>query len=312
MYIKPSISLLFFLFISACSTIQEQKEQSSSPQIFRLSDGMEVGIIAPPAFKLTKEHYGFTQAESFSRLIISEIEIPFPRYLESLSKENLLINKLQLTKSQQVEIKGALCQLLSLREVIAGTYYEKLRLICGDNLSSVQVEASYPEGANKKHKQAIKDSLFSLSVATDINKRLFTGLPFSLLSTNDFTIKKRYANSIVLQPSDANKKSQSVVISHGVTKGIIEDTKLLNEHFLKNSTYFKKVEITKNENIKLNNMPALATSAYFELDDKPVWIYQVLVYQKNKFLLIQAQTPKEDRKQFALKVNELLKQFEFK
>ena len=59
-------------------------------------------------------------------------------------------------------------------------------------------------------------------------------------------------------------------------------------------------------------MPALATSAYLEFKDKPVWIYQVLVYQKDKFLLIQAQTPKEDRKQFALQVNELLKQFEFK
>ncbi|MBU2971720.1 hypothetical protein KO527_20425 [Pseudoalteromonas sp. C2R02] len=300
------------ILLSACSSTSDELKEINSPQIFRISDGIEVALIAPIGFNITQEHYGFAQAESFSRIKISEVESPLANYLPSLTKENLLKNKLQLTNSEQINVSGALCTLMTLRQNIAGTYFEKLWLIAGDNLSSIQVEASYPEGANSQLKQAIKNSLLSLSVATEQTNRLYTGLPFMFTNTPEYKVKQRYANSIVLLPLEKTDSQESIVVSHGVTKQPIENIKQLSDHFLKKGKHYKNVEILKNEMIKINEISALLTTAYVDLNEKPSFVYQVTSYQKEKFLLLQGQTPKENKTQFKNKIDELLKHFKFK
>lgn len=300
------------ILLSACSSTSDELKEINSPQIFRISDGIEVALIAPIGFNITQEHYGFAQAESFSRIKISEVESPLANYLPSLTKENLLKNKLQLTNSEQINVSGALCTLMTLRQNIAGTYFEKLWLIAGDNLSSIQVEASYPEGANSQLKQAIKNSLLSLSVATEQTNRLYTGLPFMFTNTPEYKVKQRYANSIVLLPLEKTDSQESIVVSHGVTKQPIENIKQLSEHFLKKGKHYKNVEILKNEMIKINEISALLTTAYVDLNEKPSFVYQVTSYQKEKFLLLQGQTPKENKTQFKNKIDELLKHLKFK
>lgn len=300
-------SLALMLVMNGCWAQSEK-----APQAFRLSDGLEMSLIPPDNFTITAEHFGFAQAESFTRIKISEIETPYASYIAILTKENLLKNKVELLKSEQVKIQNAWCTLLTLRENIAGTYFEKRWLISGDKLSSIKIAASYPEGAAQALKQKIKESLLTLSVNTDDNKRIYTGLPFNLAATPDFKVKTRFANSIVLQSIDDTKKSNLVVISHGKTKTVIEDTQQLADHFLKNNKNFEYVEIIKNNTIKQDGMPALATTAYAENKDQKYWLYQVLVYQKERFLLVQGQSLKENKLQFSQSVNELLTHLKFK
>jgi hypothetical protein len=300
------------LLMSGCWDQSEKVPQANLVQSFRLSDGLEMSLIPPDNFTITAEHFGFTQAESFTRIKISEIETPYASYISVLTKENLLKNKLELLNSEQIKIKGAWCTLLTLRENIAGTYFEKRWLISGDKLSSIKIEASYPEGAGQGFKQKIKESLLTLSVKTDDDKRIYTGLPFNLTETTNFKVKKRFANSIVLESIDDTKKSNVVVISHGKTKTIIDDRQQLANHFLKNNKNYEDVEIIKNNEIKQAGIPALATTAYAENNDQTYWIYQVLVYQKERFLLVQGQSLKEDKRQFSESVNELLTHLKFK
>lgn len=281
-------------------------------QTFRISQGIEVSMVAPSGFKLSHEHYGFTQIESFSRIKISEIEIPYSKYLTNISKENLLINQLQLIKKEPIEVGGALCTLLTLRQNIAGAYFEKLWLIAGDKLSVIQIEASYPEGSPKSHKQAIKKSLLTFTVATDDQHRIYTGLPFKLAKLTNFTVKQRHSNSVVLLPTDATDSKTSVVISHGITKKPIESIQELSEHFLNNSQSLKNIDIRSNEMIKLNKIPALVTISHAQIKDEMVWVYQVVSYQKEKFLLIQGQTPLEQQEKLANILPELLNNFEFR
>ena len=304
--------LALVLLMSGCGEQSEKVPQTNLAQSFRLSDGLEMSLIPPDNFTITAEHFGFAQAESFTRIKISEIETPYASYIAILTKQNLLKNKVELLNSEQIKVGNAWCTLLTLRENIAGTYFEKRWLISGDKLSSIKIAASYPEGAAQALKQKIKESLLTLSVNTDDNKRIYTGLPFNLAATPDFKVKTRFANSIVLQSIDDTKKSNLVVISHGKTKTVIEDTQQLADHFLKNNKNFEYVEIIKNNTIKQDGMPALATTAYAENKDQKYWLYQVLVYQKERFLLVQGQSLKENKLQFSQSVNELLTHLKFK
>ncbi len=307
--IKTSLTAGLCLLSVACSTTTTENEPQNY-QTFQISSGIEASMQPPVGFNITQEHYGFVQPASFSRIELKEIEIPYPTYLQALTKENLLKTKLRLVKQEEIEVNKANCTLLTLRQLIAGTYYEKLWLIAGDKLSSIQVEASYPEGISNTQKQAIKESLMSLSVETNTNSRLYTGLPFYLNATPNFTIKQRHANSIVL--ADSEQPSNIVVISHGKLAQQVENIQTISEHFLKNSKSLSEVEITKNEMIKLNDIPALSTQAYAINGDEMHWVYQVVSSQKSKFLLVQATSPKAERKTFAVKLEQLLGEFKFK
>tara|TARA_R110000737_G_scaffold33838_3_gene52111 strand:- start:4485 stop:5438 length:954 start_codon:yes stop_codon:yes gene_type:complete len=305
--------LLFLMTSCATNTpLQDQENKQQSAQTFRISDGIEVALIPPRNFVITQEHYGFIQPETFSRIRVSEKEFTYSNYLAQLSKENLLKNQLQLIKKEQVNLKGAVCTLFTLRQNIAGVYFEKLWLVSGDNLSSVQVEASYPESASYQLKSAIKTSLLSLSVATNQNLRLYTGLPFTFSQTPNFKLKKRYANSIVLLPLDSVDTKESVVISTGKINQEVESLKMLSDHFLKKGKHHKKVEILNSKMIKIDKIPALAATAYVELNQTPTFVYQILSYQQGKFLLLQAQTPKQNKKHFKASVDKLMEHFVFK
>lgn len=318
---KVSIFIILSMALTCCSEQGSSAKNKNSVQVFRISEGLEVSLIAPQGFNITKEHYGFAQVESFSRIRIEEKEQAFIPFTKTITKENLLKNKYQLLKQEQVDIRGALCNLYTLRQNIAGSYFEKLWLIAGDNLSSILVEASYPEGSNPTHKAAIRNSLLTLNVATDKIKRIYTGLPFILTDTPGFKIKQRFANSILLVPNadqqatnetDQKQTSETLVISHGVTKQSIEQVQTLSEYFLNNSKHFRNVDIYQNEMIKINEIPALASMVNVEVKDSPVVIYQILSYQKDRFLLVQAQSTIDQSAQFKAKVDLLLKHFEFR
>ncbi|MFH6955665.1 hypothetical protein ACHSBP_21385 [Pseudoalteromonas sp. XMcav1-K] len=310
---KPLITLslaLYFVLLTACSSTSDQNKNQEIAQTFRLNQGIEVRLSVPQGFKLTQEHYGFIQPESFSRIKISEVEIPYQTYLTQLTPENFLKNQLQLMKSEIVEVNGAKCSLLTFKQVISGTYYEKLWLIAGDKLSSIKIEASYPEGSSMNHKAAIKKSLFSTAVKTDNSSRLYTGLPFYFKDTSGFKLVQRNLNSVVFI---SNKiKGATVVLSHGKLAKPIDNIEQLSNHFLSNSNSISDPEIISNNQIKIDSIPALATQAYALHQSNQSWVYQITSFQKNKFLVVQALSKKPERVEFIQELEQLIEQFKFK
>lgn len=298
------------IFINGCSSTSDQQKDETLIQTFRISEGMEVQLNVPEGFKLTREHYGFVQPESFSRIKVTEVEVPYPTFLAQLSREYLLKSQLQLIKQEEVDVNGAKCTLLTLRQVIAGTYYEKLWLLAGDSLSSIKIEASYPESSSSKHKSAIKESLFSTSVQTNNRARLYTGLPYYFTNTENFKIVQRNLNSIVLASNSL--PGATVVVSHGKLAQPIENDVQLGRQLFENTKSFKDHEVLKQESVKVDGIPAKALHAYVEHANEPAWVYQVTSSQKNKFLLIQAVSKKDQRHAFATEVQSLLNQFKFK
>ena len=228
-----------------------------------------------------------------------EVEAPYKTYTTRITKETMAENKLQWVEQKDVEVANAVCKLTVLKQAIAGTVFDKQLLICGDNLSSVVVETSYPESANKIHRQAIFDSMTSLNVNTDENLRIFTGLPFKLNATPGFKITKRFANSIVLQSLEDNSKENSsdesvVVISHGTTDATSIDELAIN--LITKGYSPESIGILTNGASKLDGVPALTTVASAKIENNPKnHIKQVLSYQSGRFLLIQARAQNDSK-----------------
>jgi len=310
---KPLLSValaVLCLFKSGCNSTVEKPISETTTQGFKLSAGVDAKLTVPQGFKLAFEHFGFVQPETFSRITLSEIEIPYTTYITQLNKENLQQNKLLLTNKETVNVSDASCTLLTMKTLVTGNYFEKLWLICGDKLSSVQVEASYPEGSPTAHKLKIKDSLFSLGVATDNTARLYTGLPFIFENTPNFKAIQRNGNSIVFQ--SLTLPNAKVVVGHGSLQGELDSLKQLSDQLLYERKSLVDIEITKTQALNINNVPALATQAYAIKQNKPSWVYQLTSAQGTKFLLIQAISPKEDKAAFTKQLEALITEFKFR
>lgn len=323
--ISMQLKNLFFtsllVCLTACSSTRNLESntpqvETDQPQRFILNDGLQVSLTPPAGFTLTPEHYGFAQPESFSRIKVYEVEVPYKTYTTRITKETMAENKLQWVEQKDVEVADAVCKLTVLKQAIAGTIFDKQLLICGDNLSSVIVEASYPESANKVHRQAIFDSMTSLNVNTDDNLRIFTGLPFKLNATPGFKITKRFANSIVLQSLEDNTEESSsaesvVVISHGTTDATSIDELAIN--LITKGYSPESIEILTNSASKLDGIPALTTTACAKNKSGDAnWIRQTLSYQDNRFLLIQTREHRKPNLSDSLDFDKLLAEFEFK
>ena len=301
--------------ITACSSTpklqdEPQEDDSKTPQRFILNDGLQVSLIPPNGFTLTPEHYGFTQPESFSRIKVYEVEVPYKTYTARITKETTAESKLQWVEQKAIEVANAVCTLTLLKQAIAGTVFDKQLLVCGDELSSVVVEASYPESANKIHRQAIFDSMVSLNVNTNNELRLFTGLPFKFEDTPGFKITKRFSNSIVLQPVDSNFQDSTVVISHGTANATSIDE--LAALLITKGYAPENIEILTTSASKLDGIPALTTTAYATNDaENKYWVKQVLSYQNNRFLLVQARTSIINERQMNRSFASLLGEFSF-
>lgn len=320
MQLKFFFAIPLSLVLLACNSTMKTKPidnevvQESSPQRFILSDGLQISLTPPAGFSLTTEHFGFTQAETFSRIKVYEVEIPYKEYLPSLSAEKLALYKMQLVKQEDITIANAICHISEVKQAIAGTVFDKKFLVCGDELSSVVVESSYPESAPKKQKEAIEDTITSLSVKADNNLRVFTGLPFYLKQTPGYKITKRFRNSIVLEPlanqSNYENNESTIVISHGVSENTSSEQ--LSAHFLSKVTNEGLIEISNRKSIKIGGIPALESTAYIQENDKKYWFKQVVSYQENRFLLIQGRAREGEAGEFERVFEELLSNFEFR
>ena len=316
MQIKKLIVTSLLACLTACSSTHSVKnnirqDKTTQPQRFILSEGLHISLIPPSGFTLTREHYGFVQPESFSRIKAYEVEVPYKMYTSRINKQAVTENKMQWVKQEDIKIADAICRQISLKQVIAGAVFDKNLLICGDELSSVVVEASYPESASKQHRQAIFESIASLNINADKNLRLFTGLPFKLSATPGFKITKRFTNSIVLKATEENALNSTVVISHGTAEA--ESVDELAVHLLTKGYPPEDIQIVSSEQLKLDGIPALAIKAQATLGDDEVYsIEQVLSYQQGRFLLIQARTRngKETYSENSFKA--LLNEFNFK
>ena len=307
--------ILSCLLLTACSSTQHPTKKvagsnEGQQQRFILSEGLHISLIPPSGFTLTPEHYGFVQPESFSRIKAYEVEVPYKMYTSRINKQAVTENKMQWVKQEDIKIADAICRQISLKQVIAGTVFDKNLLICGDELSSVVVEASYPESASKQHRQAIFESIASLNINADNNLRLFTGLPFKLSATPGFKITKRFTNSIVLKATEENALNSTVVISHGTAEAASVDE--LAMHLLTKGYSPEDIQIVSSESGKLDGISALKTAAHVKHSDgEAYWKKQVLSYQGGRFLLIQLICPLSLANEQEKALTKLLQQFTF-
>ena len=306
--------------LTACSSNRSLESnaplsETGQPQRFILNDGLQVSLIPPAGFMLSPEHYGFTQPESFSRIKVYEVEAPYKSYTSRITKESMAESKLQWVEQKDVEVANAVCKLTVLKQGIAGTIFDKQLLICGDNLSSVVVEASYPESANKVLRRAIFDSMITLNVNTNDNLRIFTGLPFKLNATPGFKITKRFTNSIVLQSIEDNFQTSkpnniTVIISHGTTDASSIDE--LATNLITKGYSPENVEILSNKISKLDRTPALVTTANIMAEDGNIyWVKQALSFQVNRFLLVQGRAAKNHQIPSEKSIDRLLNELTF-
>lgn len=314
-----AVHFVFLTSVTACSTTPslhtEQNPKASvtaaaQPQRFILSDGLQVRLTPPSGFSLTPEHYGFVQPESFSRIKVYEVEVPYQEYLKGFNQEDLAKRKIQLVTKEDIELQNAICHLATLKQAIAGTVFDKQVMICGDELSSVIIEASYPESATTAHKQAIYQSITSLNVNIDNQLRLFTGLPFAFTETPGYKITTRFRNSLVMRPLSDNSGKSTLVVSHGISENTT--TQQLAMHLMAKNGSPDDIEIVRNEATTLGNIPALATSAYINIAGEAFYTKQILSYQSDRFLLVQTRVPKDREDVTNSKLDSLLSHFVFK
>lgn len=310
---KVLFATLSMIALTLCSEVLSSAsptKKADSFQTLRYEDGLIVNFNPPQDFTFNPSNNTFEQLESFSRITISETKIPYTQFEESLTKAFFNQNNIELVSKEQVQKNGFDATFISLKHQLTNTKFQKFMFVIGDDFSSIQIEASFPETANASFQSLIKQSLLETFLTIDPKQRVYAGLPFLLSSTPGFNLTKRFQNSAVLSPLQQNE--HPVIFSHGTIKEDVQDIEQLAQQFLTRLKKAKNVKVVKSEMVKLDKVPALSTVAKVELAGQPEVIYQVLAYQKQRFLLVQSIVDEKSLTEKKADIDRLLYYFKFK
>jgi phosphotransferase system HPr-like phosphotransfer protein len=273
----------------------------------------DIVINTPDGFTKADNFAGFVQPESFATIKTSESIHSIDQTIDSLLKA-----KSTIISSEKVTISDKKGVLVKSNETINGNDFQLLTLIFGDQISTITITASYPSHLVKGLASIIKTSLMSTRWLRLPQQQLFQGLPFALDQSDNLTIVKRTANSVVLinkVPFDTSETITPLLVASSVAseKEII-DIKAHSKQQLASQRFESEITITNEEETKINGIRAyhIIASATDKKTQLPVTIYQTIAFQQFKYLLIQGIVEQSEYAQYAPQFEQIIASVKFK
>jgi len=305
-HLSLAVSVVFLSFLVGC---QATNKSLMNQQRFQLSPGLDIKINVPVNYSIAPDFLGFENNDLISKIMVEEITSPLSVVTAQLNEQAFNKVQLEFINSENITIDSRQATFITLKQAINGVYFEKLWLLTGDELSSVKIAASYPESKRENTGQELKRSLLSTALKIDMQKRIFTGLPFTFNTNNYYQIAMRASNSIVLKATEDNA---SIVFSHGKVHAKDENKESLSQFFIDSAKSLENIEVLSRDTIKVSGLPAQRVIAYGQKEGEDIWFSQTLVISGDKFTLIHAMSPKDKKITASDELDKLLKTFSFK
>lgn len=270
-----------FVLCLALSTNLHAKEQNIKE--------IDLQIDIPTGFAIAQNFSGFINPQTFTTIRYKETVIPF-----SEAKNTLLQSLENIEEQHPINVSGRPGLLVRYNDTIEDNQFELWTLLFGDKISTIAVTASYPKTTADKIASKMLDTLKTTRWLRLASEQIFTGLPFVVDQSEDLKITQRNINAIIMMdktPYDPQKAfAPFIVLSVGSTDHALDAIATFSRQLLKAERLEDNIEILKQQAVSISGIQGfeITASATDKITGKPVKMLQTVIYQKHRYLLIQA------------------------
>ena len=312
----------------------QHRPSNKSLYLFIWLLAISIGLLSTNKAQANQEHHiksldivintpdGFINIDSFSGLVQPQT-LTTIRYIEKISdfentKQQYIKTLVNIQEQQPITISDRNGLLIRHETSMNGTPFEVRSLLFGDKISTILLEATYPKNIATTTGATMLESLKSVRWLRMASEQLFKGLPFVADQSEQLQIVKRTDNAVVLidpTPYDEQKAIVPLlVINSGNSEQPINEIEAFSRQFLKAKRFGEDIEILTQQATKVDNIQAFHIKATCtdKQTGKKAQIYQTVVYQQHRFLLIQGMVDITQAKQFWPQFEQITASVKFK
>ncbi len=311
-------ALLASLVISASPGLCDAPATSETSVLVRST---RVTMQKPAGFEESKDFSGFSQADTHSSVLVTELPAPFALATAGFTTEGLASRGMKLLSRADVQVGDYPGLLLEVEQSGYGIVFRKWLTAFGDKDITVVVTASFPLDKADTLSSALKSAVLTarydkqLKIANPIDN-----LPFTVSGTTNLKIAGVIQNTLMMnasgempKPGKLPTKKSVFVVGRALGNMAVGDRAVFTKARLQKTDSIKDVEIVSENDVEKAGLPAreiVATAT--EKDGGRVVVFLTLVFPADTYYIMQGIADIADRETMVPEFREVANSFKFK
>lgn len=266
--------------------------------------GTKVSLIPPAGFTPADTFSGFQQLDTGASILVSELPVAYAQIADDFTAANLKSRGMTLIAQENVNIYAGSGQLIHVEQVADYQNFTKLILVFGDEDETVLLTAAMPKELEKTLFQSLKKSLLTAKWEPDKAVDSFADLPFVITSTPALKFSDRLINCLAYTEDGMmpikSATAPMLVACQSIGRAQIGDREQFAKARIAKTALIENISIESSKAIDINGLDAyeiIATANHSETKE-PLVIYQVLLFDRQTYYIIQGRVGSKLRSQY--------------
>jgi hypothetical protein len=287
----------------------------AQPKLVKVPD-TKVSLVPPASLKLTERFPGFSDDETNSSIIVTELPAPYSKFANEITKEAFAKRGMNLLSRREVSLNGRPGILLHVRQEAQSVAFLKWIVVTGNEKATVMVAAAFPEEMKAQLSSAMEQS--ALSVQWDAEAKIdpLAGLNFSFNDDPSLKFAERISRAVILTKDGAlppkSTNGTIFIISSSLPEAMISDLGKFAEEQMMQIEQISGIAIKKKSDVTIDGLPGkeiVAEAKWKDLPDAPVVVYQVLLLDGEYHFIMQGFAPREEQEKYLAVFTRIAKSF---
>ena len=279
--------------------------------------GTSVSLSPPIGFTVADRFPGFMNEATRSSIMVSEIPGPYGEVTAGFhDKKRMQAQGMTLLSNSSVKLDGHTAMLLHVEQPAHGTLFRKWVVAVDRSGATTLIVASYPK-AKANQGEPLKTAILAATFrkATDPTD----ALTFSVTPSSPFKVAKVLGQNMILSPDGRfpvkDENVPFMVLGLSASKELaIPDQKTFSERRVAKTAQVKNITVDQTVPIVIGQLSGYATTAKGIGEDAatPLTVYQVLLFDKSGYCVIQGFTPTAQNDTYVPIFEQIAKTFRMK
>lgn len=255
--------------------------------------GTSVAIVVPSGYEVSKSVTGFESSDRRSSIQVFELPISYASLNAAQSDSSFGVRGEEVLSSDEVTVAGIRGRMIQTRNRSGEVLVDAWVLLLGSSERSIKIIASYPSALASTHEKSLRQALLSLRWDPNEAIDIHAGRHYTVRETEHLKIVSHANNTYlfteggttgVLQPEDP-----ILIVAESRGQPKIEDLEVFAIERLKQTKALRDIENITGGLVTIGGFPAyeLMADARDQRSEIPAKVYQVLIYDGEKFYMIQ-------------------------
>lgn len=322
---KPYLSILLTVLVAGCSANENTAADSLQPASPTTAPatalvpvpGTSVSLPPPSGFVPADRFPGFMKESTGSSIMVSEIPGPYSAVTAGFSdKRQMQARGMTLIGNSSVKVDGQTAMLLEVEQPAYGTLFRKWMLVIERPAGTALIVASFPKAEAEQGgelKAAILAAVFG-KPSDPAHALAFVATPVT-----PFQVAKVMGQSMILSPGGRfplkDENAPFMVLGLSASEDLaIADQRAFAERRVANTATVKDIKVELTAPITIGHLSGYATTANGVGEDAatPLTIYQVFLFDKSGYCVIQGVTPTAEKETYVPIFQQVAKTFRMK